>query len=130
MGTAWRSYEGLPGFEHVHLEDSFVLGMVEGDRDLRLSMELVLTPAHPEYRPPPKDRRHCYRAGTILFAGIRSKQWLHRTFRPSTDASGQVDYGNIDTFVFDTGIYLLEGEWGEVRIEADTVSLHLDPAAA
>jgi hypothetical protein len=129
MSTTWRSYEELSGFEHLSLEDSFVLGMVEGDRDLRLSMELLLTPTHPDYRPPPKGKQHCYRAGTILFCGIRSKQWLHRTFRPSTDASGQVDYGSIDTFLFDTGVYVLEGDWGEVRVEADTVSVRLDPAA-
>jgi hypothetical protein len=129
MSATWRSYEELSGFEHLYLEDSFVLGMVEGDRDLRLSMKLVLTPAHPGYQAPPKGTQHCYRVGTILFSGIRSKQWLHRTFRPSTDASSQVDYGSIDTFLSDAGVYVLEGDWGEVRIEADTVSVHLHPAA-
>lgn len=125
MSTAWRSYVELPGFEHLYLEDSFVLGLVEGSHDLCLSMELVLTPTHPDYRPPCRGTRHCYRAGAIRFAGVRSKQWLHRTFRPSADASGSVDYGSIDTFLFAAGVYYLEGIWGELRIEADSASVDL-----
>ncbi|WP_144445624.1 hypothetical protein [Inquilinus limosus] len=122
-----RSYDSLPGFEHLYLEDSFVLGLIEGEQDLQFSMEFVLTRDHPDYHPPHKNERHCYRSGYILFEGIKSKQWLRRVFKPFHDPSGQKDYGNIDAFLCGSSGYFLEGDWGELRIEADAVCARLDP---
>ena len=122
-----RSYDTLPGFEHLYLEDSFVLGLIEGEQDLQFSMEFVLNPDHPDYSPPHKGERYCYRSGCIVFEGVKSKWWLLRVFRPFSDASGQKDYGNIDALLCGASGYFLEGDWGELRIEADAVWVRLNP---
>ena len=39
--------------------------------------------------------------------------------RPFRDGTGEIDYGNIDSFEWRTGFYALAGGWGHVRIESD-----------
>jgi hypothetical protein len=118
-------YYELEEFRHLYLEDSYVLGLDEGDRSLSLRMEFVLRESHPTYRPPPADRQYCYRKGTITFANVRQKNWIEKTFALSRDASGEVDYGNIDTFTYEGDWSKLQGDWGEVHIQSDCPTVEL-----
>ena len=110
------SYEDLPGFDGVYLEDSYLLS-VEEDDDIVFVVEAVLTPKHRQYAPPRPGEQHSYRQQRIVFPAPAQAQWLERHFMPITDPDGSVDYGNIDDFVkADDGSYELSGEWGAVRI--------------
>jgi hypothetical protein len=112
-----KGYDQLPGFEHLYLEDSWVLGVHESDDELRFDVEAVLTESHPDWHPP-KDREvYAYKRLALVFARPRQVTWLRRmSGPPAVDASGEVDYGNIDLFEWENDTYELEGEWGRVRV--------------
>ena len=121
------NYECDRRFDSYYLEDSYVLGLDESE-PLRLafSLLLVLTPQHPLYSKPLPMEQHCYRNGTLVFEGVSSLRWTERSFKPLWDASGTVDYGNIDVFkIKPQGQYYLEGDWGSVRITARRAAITL-----
>lgn len=58
-GQAFRSLIG------IHLEDSWVLDLTASSTALVFTLDVVLTPAHPDYRPPVPDQARCYRRATL-----------------------------------------------------------------
>lgn len=123
-----QPYDTLPGMDAVYLEDSYVLDIAQDDHELRFDLELVLTPNHPEYRPPGRDEAHCYRRATLTFTGYREAVWADRTGAVFTDATGETDRGNIDTFTAEDDTYRLSGDWGAVTIHGGRYELRLTDA--
>lgn len=113
-------YHELPQLADIYLEDSLVRAVHDTRSDLVFDLDLVLTEENPRYTPPTPDKQYCYATGSLVFPNAREVTWLNKEFRPSRDAGGAVDYGNIDTFVLtDDGFYVLTGEWGELRLRSD-----------
>lgn len=119
------SYEKLPGLAGFYFEDSYVLDITETPDTLSFAMDIVLTEDHPSYQPPRPDEAYCYRHGTLTFSGFREVEWLERSEASYTDVTGEVDHGNIDSFVSDGGSYRLVGDWGRVRITGGTYDVVL-----
>ncbi|MEJ7892352.1 MAG: hypothetical protein WKF94_06900 [Solirubrobacteraceae bacterium] len=114
------SYDTLPGLEHLYLEDSWVLGVHESATSLSFDLDAVLTEQHPRWHPPKPGEQYAYRRVALTFPAVRSLEWLSRGGPPATDASGERDRGNIDSFVVrDDGVYELDGDWGHVRVASD-----------
>ena len=122
------NYDSLPGFEHVYLEDSYVLAILASLAYLRFDMDVVLCPGHPAYSAPRDGEQYCYRNGRLEFEGIQSVEWIELRIRPSIDASGDVDFGNIDLFTHESGRFELTGDWGSVRIVSQIPRLVLSQA--
>jgi hypothetical protein len=118
-------YTSLRGFENVYLEDSFVLGIDASPGAVDFDVDLVLTPGHPSYTPPPPDQQHCYRRGHIRFGQVRSLTWSCQGRVPAHDASGEIDYGAIDAFSAAASTFTLEGDWGRMEVESDAPVLEL-----
>ncbi len=118
-----KHYPELPGFENVYLEDSWVLAVTAGPDEFRLRLDMVLTEQHPRWTPPKPDEVYCYTSASVVFSEPRSVEWTRLPGRPSTDATGETDWGNIDSFVWDGSRYGLEGDWGAVTIEGDAPQL-------
>lgn len=119
------SYENLPGLAGYYFEDSYVLGITEDESRLAFALELVLTEDHPGYQPPKPGEMYCYRRGTLTFSGYQQLEWLERTSAAYTDVTGEIDHGNIDTFVRADGTYELAGDWGRVRVTGGRYDLVL-----
>jgi hypothetical protein len=114
------SYESLPGMQGVYLEDSYVLAIDEPGEDMRFRMEFVLTPVHPDYRPPPADRQHCYRQGWLIFPNVKDCRLRRSDARAARDERGREDLGNIDCLREESpGHYSAEGDWGELDVVSD-----------
>lgn len=114
-----RPYPELPGLEALYLEDSHVLGVREAPCEVRFELEAVLTEHHLKWSPPKPGEQYAYLRVDLVFPNPRRIEWLEKAMRPITGPSGEVDYGNIDTFEWQTRFYDLQGEWGHVRIESD-----------
>jgi hypothetical protein len=113
-------YEDLAGFEHLYLEDSWVLAVHESEHELRFDLEAVLTEEHPEWHPPKAGEVYAYKRLAVAFREPREVTWLERaTGPPSVDASGEADYGNIDVFTWEGNSFDLHGDWGHVRVEGN-----------
>ncbi|GGL46735.1 hypothetical protein [Nocardia jinanensis] len=113
MTADYEDYESLKG---VYLEDSYVMDIVEGPDFLRFTIEAVLTPDNPRYSPPKPGEQYCYVDSTLTFEGVSKSTWDKRNFRKYKDASGEEDYGNIDSLLTLDDGYRVEGDWGSVRI--------------
>ncbi len=121
-----RHYTELPGLAEIVLEESYVLDVVATPGRLVMTADLVLTAAHPAYRPPPPHEQECYRRGTLTFTGIRRLAWSDQGQRPAIDATGEIDWDGVDRFFFTDTAYELTGNFGTIRVEADAIDVALD----
>lgn len=118
-------YYRLPQFENIYLEDSFVTGIYELDGTLVFNLEVILTEPHPKYYKPLEGEMYCYKKAKLLFSNVTNTKWEQVRMLPSIDTNNEVDFGNIDKFVFNNSEYYLTGCWGEVTIECGAVDLFL-----
>ncbi|WP_354580764.1 hypothetical protein [Rhodococcus sp. PvR044] len=109
-------YTRFPGLSGVYLEDSFVLAISELPHTLSFKLEAVLTPEHPSYHDPLPGEQYCYANAALVFDDVTEIEWIRRSTNRFVDASGEEDLGNIDRLVSDDGSYLVDGDWGEVRV--------------
>ncbi len=104
----------------VLLEESYVLAIHEHDGTVEFSLDAVLTPSHPAYRPPAPDEQYYYRRGQLVIVGAERPRLRHSDARPATDATGEEDFGNIDSLypVDSNGRdrWAMEGDWGELEV--------------
>lgn len=117
-------YYELPGLDQVYFEDSFVTGLIESDAEILFLLDLVLRENHPRYEPPRANEQYCFRPAKLTFAKPRRVVWEEKNFRPTTDAGGAIDYGNLDWMeAIGEDTYRLEGSWGAVSISSDPPSI-------
>ena len=112
MSDHWN----LPGFEYLYLEDSWVTGVHATPAQLEIAVDFVVREGHPEYAIPAPGEQYCYRSGSILFTGVTALRWDGQGGRPAVDASGELDYGSIDTFAHDGDLYTLAGDFGRIEV--------------
>ena len=118
-------YYQFEGFEHVYLEDSYVLDVRASPSSVEFSLLVVLTEQHPLYSPRLRDEQYCYRSGLLRFPNVRRVEWIEKSMIPFTDATRAVDYGNIDEFYRTDDHYYLSGDWGKLEVESSPPSLKI-----
>ncbi|WP_240505176.1 hypothetical protein [Nocardia mangyaensis] len=111
------------------MEDSYVLAILETDSELKFDLDAVLTQKSPDYHAPLPGEQYCYQRGVLVFSAVQSRKWDSRSTQTFHDATGDEDLGNIDTFVFDGGVYKLEGDWGEVELYSDKAPTFIPQAS-
>lgn len=111
----------------IYLEDSWVLEVSPTEQVATFRLDAVLTPDHPRYQPPAPGEQHCYRRARLSVASSK-RSTLHRSDAPpATDASGEVDFGNIDVFTlvdWDGDIaWEMSGDWGDLLTVEPSVAV-------
>lgn len=120
-------YFELSDFQHIYLEDSFVLGIEESSSKLSFKMEFVLTEKHPLYHKPIENEQYCYKKGEIIFSKTEKIKWNQKSFKNlSMDSTGEPDMGNIDGFYIENDIYHLNGDWGDVEVSSEIPKIVLE----
>jgi hypothetical protein len=119
-------YTKFPGLAGVYLEDSYVLNIFETPAQLAFELDAVLTPDSPAYHPPRQGEQYYYENGRVVFPEATQIEWLRRSDRRFTDAAGDSDLGNIDILDLDGDAFVVEGDWGRVRIVAAQPRFELD----
>ncbi|MCP1444011.1 hypothetical protein J3D54_003143 [Pseudomonas sp. GGS8] len=114
-------YYEILSLSNFYLEDSYVLSIDEIEGSLIFELEAVLTKNHPQYEEPKNGEQYCYRKVLLRFFSADSIEWLDRRLIGFVDRTGDLDYGNIDSFVKDDGAYILSGDWGRVIIRGGEV---------
>jgi hypothetical protein len=122
-----RSYTELPGLANIVLEESYVLDVRATPGELFVDVDFVLTADHPGYVAPPPSEVECYRRGSIRFRGVESLRWEGQGRPPARDASGERDYGSIDSLGWERDHYELSGDFGEIGLRAGSVEVALAP---
>jgi hypothetical protein len=98
--TRCAHYPEWPGLEAVYLDDSWVLGIHESESALRFELEAVLSEDHPQWSPPKPGEQYAYLRLDLVFANPRRVEWIERRMNPIFGPDGEVDYGNIDSFLW------------------------------
>ena len=123
-------YENLPGFDTYVLEESWVLDVTARPGSVVFRLDLVLTPEHPRYKLPHPGNNLFYLDGQLVFEEVTDLEWVAQGGPPAIDATGEIDYGHIDTMTWDSGLYELQGDWGEMRVRARAARLVLDDSGS
>jgi hypothetical protein len=118
-----KPYFEIPSLKNIYLEDSFILGIEATKQFVTFTAEFVLTEEHEYYSPPLKGEQHCYKKGKLKFENCKELEWLKVSHVRYIDKNLEIDMGNIDVFTFDENKYSLSGDWGEVEITCEKVSL-------
>ena len=121
------SFKALGG---TYLEDSWVLDVSDVGLVVTFALDLVLTPDHPQYEPPSPGEQYCYRRARLTVASSK-RSLLHRSDAPpATDASGELDFGNIDLFTpvdWDgEAAWEIRGTWGDLLAVEPSVDIAFD----
>lgn len=122
-----RPYTDLPGLAELVLEESYVLGVEAQPGVVGFVMDFVLTSQHPDYRPPAASERECFRRGTLRLVDVTRLEWTAQGAPPAVDATGQIDYGHIDSFEWHDGQFVLVGDWGRLDARAARVEVTIVP---
>jgi hypothetical protein len=120
-----KPYTDLAGFEALVLEESYVLGIQAIPGEVTFDVDLVLTIEHSAYARPPTNETECFRVGRIRFMGVQRLIWEQQGAPPATDASGETDFGHIDSFGWDDNTFRLEGDWGRMEVYAFRVQVEI-----
>ena len=123
-----RSYEELNGLAEIVLEESHVLGVAAQPGELTFEVDFALTqgtrptPATAERDGMLSPRHPALRRGRAPRLGRSGSP-------PAIDASGESDFGHIDSFEWEDGRYVINGDWGRIEATAGAVEVGLTAAA-
>ena len=119
-------YSEIADLRSIYLEDSWVLAIEAHPAAVRFAIEFVLREDHPAFSPPAPGLQYCYRRGALEFTGVRQLSWVDQQQRPGTDATGEKDWGNIDSMRWEADRFQLQGGWGEMKLQASRLSITFD----
>ncbi|MFI6875773.1 hypothetical protein ACIBL6_20295 [Streptomyces sp. NPDC050400] len=107
------------------LEESYVLDIQAGPGVLALEIDLALNADHPQYGPASPGERHCYRRGTFQFSQVVDLSWGDQGIPPAKDATGELDYGTVDSLEVAGNLYVMTGDFGRIAVTASDLSIRL-----
>ena len=124
------SWTEMPEFSEINLSESYVLGWHISHDCIVFQVEAVLCEQHPMYREPESNAWACFHPGQLVFRGVQSLVGLpdQAECHYFSDASGEHDYGHIDTLSRAGNEFLLSGDFGNVSFTAKDLYLVLNPS--
>jgi len=108
--------------KHYSVENSYVISIDVMPYVLHLKMDFFLTTDHPEYVIPPENIWGCYRRGLLEIKEFDLIVWRAGKIKPAYDATGEFDYGNLDTLEVIENRIQLVGDWGEIETFGGIIS--------
>lgn len=121
-----EQYAQWPGFEHILLQDSWVLAICETPAELQFFLEVALLEGHDHYKTPSPTESHCFQKAVMIFSEAAALCWKDRTHAVSSDANGELDLGHIDAMYREGTSYIVEGDFGIVMIDSAPPILRLE----
>lgn len=120
-----RNYIELPELGEILLEESYVLDIDCHPGSITFQMDFVLTERHAAYHAPKPNEQFCYRRGRLHLEKVTRSLWTGQGAPPGSDLTGELDWGNIDSLLWDDGEFTLEGTWGQMEVSAQGVRVEL-----
>jgi hypothetical protein len=121
-----KPYTALKGLEDIVLEESYVLAITATPSQVVFKVDFVLTTEHPRYQPNRPGEYECFRRGELRFQDIKILYWTGQGRPPAQDATGELDYGHIETFEWEPACYQFLGDWGYMQVTGGTVQVTID----
>lgn len=117
----------LDNFRGIDLNDSFVLGWRHEGQSVIFDLEASIWPESEYYLPPKPNEYTCYRRATLSFRNVLECTGLlsMNSAPKSTDAVGEIDFGNIDSLQVVSNGFSIEGDFGTVNIKGDKLEFEV-----
>lgn len=122
-------YTTILSLSELVLEESWVLGVEARPSLLVMTVDFVLTVEHPLYRVPLSHETFGTVRGSLTFEGVESLDWTGQGTPPVADLDGETVYGNIDLMSVEGDDFVLEGNFGQIRVNARNVTVDYDAPA-
>lgn len=119
-------HDAFEALKYIYLEDSWVLGINQDEKSISFEVEFVLTKSHELYSEPKKNEQYCYKKGQLILSECSVISLKPSGHPPSTDANGEKDFGNIDTFTKQDGKVELSGDWGNLLAKCNEVLVNFN----
>ena len=112
----WTEFEKFRG---IDLNDSFILGWRHEGQNVIFELEASIWSESEHYLPPQPGEYRCYRRATLAFKNIRECIGLPPmgSAPKATDATGEIDFGNIDSLQILNDGFSVEGDFGTANIK-------------
>jgi hypothetical protein len=121
-------YQAFPELSGTYLEDSWVLSVSVENEEVTFDLDLVLTPEDPSYHPPQRGEQHCYVRASLVISSPEGLTFNRSEAPPAVDASGEKDFGNIDSFTnVGEDRWQIEGCWGTLEVCSPQVTVLRHP---
>lgn len=125
MGSGVNDYREVSRLAVYHLEESYILDIQAHPGLLACEMDLALHIDHPLHSPHSPEERHCYRRGRLEFSQVSDLHWVDQGTPPARDATGELDYGSIDSLEMEGNLYVMTGDFGRISVTASDLSIRL-----
>ncbi len=104
------------------------MDVAPGAHGVAIRLEVALTPGALAIWSAEAGEQHCYRMGWLSVRGEGVIDVRLSGNRPAIDATGERDFGHVDTFVFNSteGHWELAGDWGVAAVRTPEVTLLFD----
>ena len=121
------NWEEMEIFKGIDLNDSFVLSWQGESNEITFELEASIWPESKYYEKPKENEHTCYKPATLSFKNIKKSNGLLEInqVKATTDAAGEIDYGNIDNLEKTKQGFLVEGEFGSVSIIGGEISFEI-----
>ncbi|WP_019137607.1 hypothetical protein [Cellulomonas massiliensis] len=120
------AYWTLPALADYYLEDSWVLDVTARPGALVLRLDFVLLESHRAFTAPLPGEQYCYRSGVLRFPNVRRLTWSDQGRPPARDATGEIDYGSVDTLLIGDDRHSLVGDFGNIEVSSAAPVVELD----
>ncbi|MDP9026590.1 MAG: hypothetical protein M3N46_03415 [Actinomycetota bacterium] len=120
------SYTSILDLSCVVLEESWVLGVEARPSSLVIKLDFVITIDHPLYRNPLPTETYPIVRGSLSFEGVETLEWIGQGSPPVVDLDGELVYGNVDLMSVEQDDFVLEGDFGTIRVTARDVQVDYD----
>ena len=114
-------------FKGIDLNDSFVLSWRKEPNEVVFELEASIWPESEYYEEPKKDEYTCYKPARLSIKNTKEIKGLKEMnqVNPSTDITGEKDYGNIDAMHKSKDGFYIEGEFGLVSIVGGEIQFEI-----
>jgi hypothetical protein len=122
----------LSEFDHVMLDDTFVLEWCVSPAEVVFHVLAHLRPEHPQASSPAPGDWACYRPANIVFPNVAECSGLlpKSEVASTIDPDGSIDYGTIDALLEpNAGTFRICGNFGDVLIRSDSPRLDIESVA-
>ncbi len=121
-------WEEMEEFKGIDLSDSFIESWDLSNDKLVFDFEASIWPGSKYYEEPSPDEHTCYKKAKLIFSGFTSVNGLKsiKEVTPSTDASGEKDYGGFEYFAKFSDGFEIHGDFGQVKIKGGDFAFQIN----
>ena len=122
-----QTWEQMELFKGIDLHDSFVLSWSFNKVEISFELEVSIWPESTYYSKPKEDDYTCYKPGLLKFRGFENTRGIlsMSEVKPSKDADGSIDFGNIEYFSKTNNQFEIHGDFGKVVISGGEFSFDI-----